>query len=748
MYIKEEIEISGQILSIETGEIAKQADGAVVVRYGDTMVLTTAVAETRENEFTAEKMIPLTVDYREYTYSAGKIPGGFFKREGRSTTKETLTCRLIDRPIRPLFPDDYRNETQIIAFVISADTENNPDVLGLIGASAALNISSIPFDTILGATRIGYINGEYVAFPPLSKMPESELDLVIAGTEDAITMVEAGANELSEEKMLEAFKFGHEVIKKIIGLQKKIIKQLKVKKAEVSKLELDSKLYKELEKKAGGPIKDALGIKAKLERRDALRKIFADLLAEFENEENPQQKVMAKRILDDIKINIFRKGVLKDRIRFDGRKFDEIRTITSRVGLLPRVHGSALFTRGETQALVSATLGTESDGQIMDSIQEETSKRFMLHYNFPPFSVNEVKFLRGPGRREIGHGALAERAINNLMPSEEEFPYVVRVVSEIMESNGSSSMATVCGGILALMDAGIPIKTPVAGIAMGLVMEGKDYAILSDIAGEEDHYGDMDFKVAGSEKGITALQMDIKVGGLKPEIMGEALEQARLGRLFILGKMLETLPEPRKELSTYAPRVHVMMIPEEKIKDVIGPGGKMIKSIIAETGVKIDISDDGTVRIYAVDRAMGEKAVQKVKSLTALPELGNTYKGRVVKIMEYGAFVNILPGTDGLLHVSEIAPYRVNDVSKEFKEGDEIEVKVIGMEDGKIKLSRKALLPPGTARESSNPGSADQGTNDRPYERRERRFDRGRDRGSDRPDHGERNDRGGRRFDK
>lgn len=738
MYIKEEIEIAGRTLSIETGEIAKQADGAVIVRYGDTMVLVTAVAETKDNELSLEKMIPLTVDYREYTYSAGKIPGGFFKREGRSTTKEILTCRLIDRPIRPLFPEDYRKETQIVAFVISADTENNPDILGLIGASAALNISPIPFDSIIGAVRIGYIDDDFVAFPPLNRMQDSKLDLVIAGTEDAITMVEAGANELPEERMLEAFKFGHEIIKEIVSLQKKIVKKLKVKKGDVEKYELDSALYKELEKKASGKIKDALSIKPKLERREAIKKIFEDILADYENEESGDRKIMAHRILEDIKISIFRKGVLKDRIRFDGRAFDEIRTITARVGLLPRTHGSALFTRGETQALVTATLGTDSDEQILDSIQEETSKRFMLHYNFPPFSVGEVKFLRGPGRREIGHGALAERAIVNMMPTEEDFPYVVRVVSDIMESNGSSSMATVCGGVLALMDAGIPIRKPVAGIAMGLVTDNDDYAILSDIAGEEDHYGDMDFKVAGTDEGITALQMDIKVSGLKPEIMGEALEQARQGRLFILDKMLEVINEPRKELSVYAPRVHVMTIPEEKIKDVIGPGGKMIKSIIAETGVKIDISDDGTVRIYAVDPVMGEKAIQKVKSLTALPEVGVTYKGKVVKIMEYGAFVNILPGTDGLLHVSEIAPYRVSDVSKELKEGDEIEVKVIGMEDGKIKLSRKALLPPGMVKDSSNSGHSDHGDGERPFERRERRFDRGRDR----------NDRGGRRFDK
>lgn len=744
MYIKEEIEISGRTLSIETGEMAKQADGSVVVRYGDTMVLITAVAETRENEISAEKMIPLTVDYREYTYSAGKIPGGFFKREGRSTTKEILTCRLIDRPIRPLFPDDFRRETQIVAFVISADTENNPDILGIIGASAALNISTIPFDTLLGAVRVGYINNEFVAFPPLSKIQESKLDLVIAGTEDAITMVEAGANELPEEKMLEAFRFGHEVIKEIIALQKRIVKKMKIKKDKVEKYEYDAGMYKELEKKASKKIQEALAIKPKLERREALRNIFESVLEEYEADENAERKVMAHRILEDIKISIFRKGVLKDRTRFDGRAFGEIRQITARVGLLPRTHGSALFTRGETQALVTATLGTDSDEQILDSIQEDTSKRFMLHYNFPPFSVGEVKFLRGPGRREIGHGALAERAINNMMPSEEDFPYVVRVVSDIMESNGSSSMATVCGGVLALMDAGIPIKTPIAGIAMGLVTDKDDYAILSDIAGEEDHYGDMDFKVAGSRDGITALQMDIKVGGLKPEIMGEALEQARQGRLFILDKMLEVISEPRKELSVYAPRVHVMMIPEEKIKDVIGPGGKMIKSIIAETGVKIDISDDGTVRIYAVDPIMGEKAIQKVKSLTALPEVGLTYKGKVVKIMEYGAFVNILPGTDGLLHVSEIAPYRVADVSKELKEGDEIEVKVIGMEDGKIKLSRKALLPPGMMKDSSNSGHSDPGNNDRPYERRERRFDRGRDRNGS----GDKFDRGGRKFDK
>ncbi|MBN2134296.1 MAG: polyribonucleotide nucleotidyltransferase [Acidobacteria bacterium] len=720
------MEIAGQTLSIESGEMAKQADGAVVVRYGDTMVLVTAVADKAEKEFSADPFIPLTVDYREYTYSAGKIPGGFFKREGRPSTKEILTCRLIDRPLRPLFPGDWTNETQIIALVISADTENNPDILGLIGASAALGISVIPFGDIVGAVRVGMINGEFIAFPKLSQMDESDLDLVLAGTEKAITMVESGSNEISEDQMIAAINFGHEVIKDIIALQKRMIEKIAPRKLAAKVFKFDEELYKEIESRVTPKIKDALGIKEKLERRDVLSNVFKEEM-DLHAEEDEEKQIMAQRILVDIKVKIFRSGVLNDRIRFDGRAFNQIRQITSKVAILPRTHGSALFTRGETQAMVSATLGTEADEQIVDNIQEERAKRFMLHYNFPPFSVGEAKILRGPGRREIGHGALAERAIQRMMPSEEDFPYVVRVVSDILESNGSSSMASICGGVLALMDAGVPLKSPVAGIAMGLVMEGDKYAILSDIAGEEDHYGDMDFKVGGTENGITALQMDIKVDGLTPDIMAEALEQAKEGRLFILGKMLETIQEPRAELSPYAPRAYTLQVPEEKIREIIGPGGKMIKSIIAETGVKIDIDDTGLVRIYAADAEKAQAAIDRVEALSAVPELNKVYTGKVVRIVDFGAFVNILPGTDGLLHVSEIAPYRVNNVTDELAEGDEIEVKVIGLDDGKVRLSRKALLPQSMQDEEHGRNGEDRRESRDRGDSRGRRDDRKRD---------------------
>ncbi len=727
MYIKEELEIAGQTLSIETGELAKQADGAVLVRYGDTIVMVTAVADKGETEFKSDPFMPLTVDYREYTYSAGKIPGGFFKREGRPSTKEILTCRLIDRPLRPLFPDDFTNETQIIALVISADTENDPDVLGLIGASAALAVSDIPFKDIIGAVRVGLIDGEYVAFPTLSQLENSTLDLIMAGTEKAITMVESGSQEISEQEMIDAFNFGHDVIKQVIDLQKKIVDKIKPVKREVKVFEFDDALYKEIEGRTSDKIKDALGIKDKLERSAAVKEVFKEELERYEEEEEDVQ-VMARRILADIKVRIFRDGVLKERIRFDSREFNQIRDISSRISVLPRAHGSAVFTRGETQALVSTTLGSEDDEQIIDNIQQDKNKRFMLHYNFPPFSVGEVKFLRGPGRREIGHGALAERAIYPMLPEQDDFPYVIRVVSDILESNGSSSMASICGGILSLMDAGVPIKKPIAGIAMGLVMEDDNYAILSDIAGEEDHYGDMDFKVAGTEDGITALQMDIKIDGLTPEVMGEALEQAKEGRLFILDKMKETISEPKAELSPYAPRVYTMTVPEDKVREVIGPGGKMIKSIVAETGVKIDIEDEGVVRIYASDADAAQAAIDRIKDITAVPELDKVYTGKVVRIEPYGAFVNILPNNDGLLHVSEIAPYRVENVTDEINMGDEIEVKVIGLEGGKTKLSRKALLPGATRSDD------DRGGDRRPRPRRNDRRDRGNRGGRDRRD--------------
>jgi polyribonucleotide nucleotidyltransferase len=689
-----EIPVGRQTLSIETGRLAKQADGAVIVRSGDTMVLVTACTAPTPRE--GIDFLPLTVDYKEYTYASGRIPGGFFKREGKPTEKEVLTSRLIDRPIRPLFPSGWRNETQVIALVLSADDEHDSDVLAITGASAALAVSSIPFTRTIAGVRVGHVDGEFVINPTFEQRKRSRLDLIVAGSKDGIVMVEAGAKEVTEEEMVQALDRAHAAIKEIVAGIDALAQQAGKKKTAVAKKEIGREFYREVEVKVLVPLADAMRIQDKLENYGTVDQVLADLIAGIPEEE-VERKVEAKAIFKELKEKVLRDEILERGKRLDGRAFDQIRQITIEVGVLPRVHGSAVFTRGETQALVTATLGTADDQQKVETVDGETWKRFMLHYNFPPFSVGEVAFMRGPGRREIGHGALAERALAPMMPTEEKFPYTVRVVSDILESNGSSSMASVCGGSLSMMDAGVPLKAPVAGVAMGLVMneENGKYAVLTDIAGAEDHYGDMDFKVAGTAEGITALQMDIKVSGVTMEIMRKALAQARDGRLFILGKMQETLSQSRSNVSQHAPRIVTIRIPVDKIRDVIGPGGKMIRSIIERTGVKIDVEDDGRVNVASADEASAAKAIGIIQELTATPELNKTYMGKVQRITDFGAFVEIMPGLDGLLHVSEIAHYRVKDVRDELKEGDQVMVKVINIDpSGKIRLSRKALLTP------------------------------------------------------
>jgi len=688
-----QVKIGREMLTIETGKLAKQADGAVTVRHGDTVVLATACYAP--NERPGIDFLPLTVDYREATYASGRIPGGFFKREGRPTEKEVLTCRLIDRPIRPLFPTGWRHETQVIALVLSADDANDSDVLALTGASAALSISEIPFQRTIAAVRVGIVDDEFLINPTYEERRSGRLDLVVAGSRDAIVMVESGAREVTEEEIVKALELGHAAIRQIVEVIDDLKQEIGRKKLEVAAKAIGTEFYREVEEEVLVPLSEAMRVRGKMENYDRVDQVLEDLIASIPEEE-VERKVEATNVFKSLKEKVLRDEVLERNQRLDGRKFDEIRPIWIEVGALPRTHGSAVFTRGETQALVTATLGTSEDQQKIEMVDGEIYKRFMLHYNFPPFSVGEVKFLRGPGRREVGHGALAERALTPVVPSEEEFPYTIRVVSDILESNGSSSMASVCGGALAMMDAGVPLKAPVAGVAMGLIMDEATgrYAVLSDIAGAEDHYGDMDFKVAGTTNGITALQMDIKVAGITTEIMKTALEQARRGRLHILEKMQETLAAPRANISTFAPRIVTIKIPVDKIRDVIGPGGKMIRSIIDRTGVKIDVEDDGRVNVASVDEAAAQKAIAIIQELTASPELYKTYMGKVQRITDFGAFVEIMPGLDGLLHVSEIAHYRVKDVRDELKEGDQVLVKVINVDpSGKVRLSRKALLP-------------------------------------------------------
>jgi polyribonucleotide nucleotidyltransferase len=687
-----EMPLGRHTLSIETGRLAKQADGAVLVRLGDTVVLATACAQKEPR--VGVDFLPLTVDYRENTYAGGKIPGGFFKREGRPNEKEILTSRMIDRPLRPLFPEGYACETQVIGLLLSADMENDSDTLSIIGASAALCISDIPFETPIGAVRVGFWDGECVVNPASNDLrTKSRLNLLVAGTEDAIVMVESGAAEISEADMVRALSEGHAVIKQIVGLQKQLQGSLGKPKRVVVRKEVPPALATEIEAALTEPLLAAMRTTGKLASYARMKEVRDKYLAGIP-EDQAEKRGAVGPVYDGLREKLLRGEVLGNSKRLDGRRFDEIRAISSEVGVLPRTHGSAVFTRGETQALVTVTLGTSEDMQIIDTVQEpDHKKRFMLHYNFPPFSVGEVKFLRGPGRREIGHGALAERALRGMLPDEEGFPYTIRIVSDILESNGSSSMATICGGTLALMDAGVPIKSPVAGVAMGLVKEGERWAVLSDIAGEEDHYGDMDFKVAGTREGITALQMDIKIGGITPEIMTAALEQARRGRLHILDCMAAAIGQPRPSISAYAPRILTIKVPVDKIRDIIGPGGKMIRSIVERTGCKIDVEDDGRVSIASVDEAAARKAIAIIEELTATAELNKTYLGKVVRVVEFGAFVEILPGTDGLLHVSEMAHHRVQDVRSEVKEGDQILVKVVSIDpSGKIRLSRKALL--------------------------------------------------------
>jgi len=692
--MKQEVSVElagGRRLSFETGKLAKQAHGSVVVRTGDNVVLATAVANPDPRE--GIDFFPLTVDYREYTYAGGRIPGGFIKREGRPSEREILTSRMIDRPVRPLFPDGFKCETQVIAFVLSADTENDPDVLGINGASAALTISDIPFNGPIGAVRIGLVNGAFVVNPTYNEMRESLLNIMVVGTADGIVMIESGAKEVKEETVVDAIEFAHAEIKKICASINELKQKVGKQKRSVTPPEFDQGYYDKLKKKIGADLKDRLDTEkhAKAESYTLIKDLKKELMSALA-EDDEEGRAKLKTYYETLRERIFREQVINEKRRPDGRAFDKIRDIWCEVGVLPRTHGSAVFTRGETQALVTTTLGTTDDRQRLEAFEGEAKKRFMLHYNFPPFSVGEVAFLRGAGRREIGHGALAERALSAALPPEENWPYTMRVVSDILESNGSSSMASVCGASLSLMDAGVPLKSPVAGVAMGLVKEGDNYAILTDIAGAEDHYGDMDFKVAGTKDGITALQMDIKVGGITSQIMREALSQAQRGRLFILDKMNEALAGHREKVSSFAPRIYTLQIPVDKIRDVIGPGGKMIRSIIEQTGVKIDVEDSGKVNVASNDETSANKALEIIRNLTATAEIGKTYLGTVSRLADFGAFVEILPGTDGLLHISEVAEHRIKDVRDELKEGDQVLVKVLAVEGNRIRLSRKAIL--------------------------------------------------------
>jgi polyribonucleotide nucleotidyltransferase len=691
---RREVQIGSRTISFETGKLAKQAHGSVIVRSGDTMVLVAAshAASPREGI----DFLPLTVDYREYTYASGRIPGGFFKREGKPPEKEVLTSRLIDRPCRPLFPAGWRYETQIIAMLLSADTENDGDVLAICGASAALALSDMPFEKTIAGVRVGIVNNEFVINPSFDERKQSALDLIVAGSADGILMVEAGAKEVTEPQVVGALEAAHAAIKKIVAAIDELKAVSGKKKLAIEAKHPDAAFQADAEAKMLTPLTNAMRIKGKLESYGTVDSVLSDFVAGLPADETAsQRKAEAKGIFHHLKEKVLRDEVFDRSMRLDGRKFDEIRPIWTEAGVLPRVHGSVVFTRGETQALVTCTLGTADDEQKVEHVSGEYYKRFMLHYNFPPFSVGETGRFTGPGRREVGHGALAERALTPVLPEPDKFAYTVRIVSDILESNGSSSMASVCGGSMAMMDAGVPIKAPVAGIAMGLIMDEKTgkYAILSDIAGAEDHYGDMDFKVAGTAQGITALQMDIKVSGINSEVMAKALDQAKAGRMHILGEMAKTIADTRKAMSTFAPRIVTIKIPVDKIRDVIGPGGKMIRSIIERTGVKIDVEDNGTVNVASADGESAAKAISIIQELTATPELNKTYKGKVQRITDFGAFVEIMPGTDGLLHVSEIATHRVKDVRDELKEGQEVMVKVINIDPtGKIRLSRKALL--------------------------------------------------------
>ena len=691
MILTKEVEIGGRTITFETGKMAKQADGSVLVRHGDTVVLVSAVAARTPRE--GVSFLPLTVDYREGTYAAGKIPGGFFRREGRPNEKEVLTSRMIDRPLRPLFPDGWNFETQIIGMLLSSDQANDSDVLAITGASCALALSDIPFPGPIGAVRVGLTpEGEFLINPTFPQLETSRLNLVVAGSDDAIVMVEAGAKEVDEESMLEALFRGHDAIRKLVAAQRELAASLERSPRPVPDRRVPDGLAERISAEWKSRLAEAMRIPGKLRNYAAVDALRAELLASF-TEDAEDEREFAGRFWHDLQDSILHEEILERGIRLDGRRFDEIRPITSEVGVLPRTHGSALFTRGETQALVTVTLGTSGDAQRLDFVEGESTRRFIMHYNFPPFSVGEARFLRGPGRREIGHGALAERSLLPLVPGEAKWPYTLRVVSDILESNGSSSMATVCGASLALMDAGVPIGAAVAGIAMGLVKAGDRAVVLSDIAGAEDHHGDMDFKVAGTARGITGLQMDIKIAGISREILRTALAQARQGRLEILEKMNQALEAPRAALSRYAPRILTITIDKDKIREVIGPGGKVIRSITERTGCKIDIHDDGRIDIASTDEAAAQQALEIIRELTAEAELGKTYVGKVIRVVNFGAFVEILPGVEGLVHISEITNRRLADVREELNEGDETVVKVVDIDaQGRVRLSRRVAL--------------------------------------------------------
>ncbi|HUE29562.1 MAG TPA: polyribonucleotide nucleotidyltransferase [Verrucomicrobiae bacterium] len=689
-YQRMQIEFHGRPLTIETGRMAKQAGGAALVQLGESVVLVTATALATARE--GIDFFPLTCDYQEKTFAAGKIPGGFFKREGRPAEKEILTSRLIDRPLRPLFPKGFNCETQVIATVLSHDRENDPDVLSLLGASTALVLSDIPWNGPIAAVRIGRVGGRFVINPTTSQLATSDMNVIVAGSRDAIVMVEGGAHMVPEAVLLEALFTAHEAVQPLIALQEKLQQLVGKPKRSVTPPAVDPALERQVREAALPSLRAALAKPGKQERYDALDQARDEVVARL-GEGTPERAKQVAASFDHLKKEVVRETIVQQKRRLDGRGLADVRPITCEVEVLPRTHGSGLFTRGETQALVVATLGTSSDEQKIDALIGEQYKKFMLHYNFPPFSTGEVKFLRSPGRREIGHGALAERALAPILPSEEEFPYTIRIVSEILESNGSSSMATVCGGSLALMDGGVPIKAPVAGVAMGLIREGDEVRVLSDILGDEDHLGDMDFKVAGTETGVTAVQMDIKIGGVTRAIMQQALEEARGARLHILGVMNQTLARPRGELSTHAPRIVTIHIKPDRIRDLIGPGGKVIRGITEETGVKIDVEDDGTVLVASSDGVAMQKALDKIRGVTAEAEVGKIYRGTVRKIVDFGAFVEIFPGTDGLVHISQLADERVRKVSDVLKEGDVISVKVLEVDkSGKIRLSRKEAL--------------------------------------------------------
>lgn len=687
-----QVEVGGRPLIFETGQIARQAGGSVLMRYGETVVLVAATKEDRIRE--GIDFLPLMVDYQEMSYAAGRIPGGFFRREiGRPSEKETLTSRLIDRPIRPLFPKKWNFETQVVATVLSVDQENEPDIVALTGASAALHISTVPFLGPVAAVRVGRINGEFVINPKTSQMPESDMNVVVAGSREAVVMVEGGANFISEEDIADAIMFAHRAIVPIIDAQDELQRMVGNSKEAPPEVVIDEALVDRVTGLALAEMQEVMTVAEKFPRRDRRKALKVRVREELATEYEGRQKEI-DAILEDIEKQVVRKMMVEQRKRIDGRAFDEIRPITIEVGTLPRTHGSALFTRGETQVLAVVTLGSSSDEQKIEALAGETFKAFMLHYNFPAFSVGEVRPLRGPGRREIGHGALAERSVKAALPNNGEFPYTIRVVSEVLESNGSSSMATVCGATLALMDAGVPLTDPVAGIAMGLVKEGDEFIVLSDILGDEDHLGDMDFKVTGTEKGVAAFQMDVKIAGINREILKKALDQARAGRIHILEKMKQAIAEPRTELSPYAPRVVTIHINPDKIRDVIGPGGKMIRSIVAETGAKIDIDDTGRVVVMSPDGAACDKAINKIRSITQEPEIGQLYMAKIVRVTDFGAFAEILPNTEGLIHISQLEHKRVRKVTDVVNEGDQVLVKVIDIDkEGRIRLSRKAALP-------------------------------------------------------